>query len=223
MITSSSDSLKDQALFIVQSGIAAWEDLQRIVDWRWKTVSVFSGTLTAGIPLLWAMVAARPSRLNRILRISLAPAVSSMTESQKRRMFTKLKKDPPGFSGTTLSSVDTHVCVTSTLSDPTVVDPEFLTFYRRCALVAVEDPAAERLPSVCATLTDLGGSGISTLLNGAGSPAVLRVAELETHSVIQLIGASDVSNLMVRCLSERHIRQFNDIRTLPREIAGLRR
>jgi hypothetical protein len=219
----SSSSRKDQPLFIVQSGIAAWEDPRPIVDWRWKTISVFSGTLTVATPLLWGMVAARPLRLDRVLRVYLAPTVASMTESQKRRMFAELKKDPPGFNGTTLSSADTHVCVTSTLSDPSVVDLGFLTSYRRCALVEVEDSAAERLQGVCATLTDLGGSGISTLLNGAGSPAVLRASELETHSVIQLIGASDVSDLAVRCLADRHIRQFNDIRTLPQEIAGLRR
>jgi hypothetical protein len=118
---------------------------------------------------------------------------------------------------------DTHVCITSTLSDPSAVDPGSLTSYRHSALVEVEDAAFERLQAVCATLTDLGGLGISTLLNDAGSPAVLRALELETHSVIQLIGASDVTDLAVRCLADRHIRQVNDIRTLPQEIAGLRR
>jgi hypothetical protein len=220
---SSSEHRKDQSFFIVQSGIVAWEDRQPIVDWRWKTVSVVSGTLSAAIPLLWALVASKPPRVTRVLRVSIALMAPSMTDSQKRRFFAQLRNDPPGFSETTLHLADTHVCVTSTLSDPSVVDLGYLTSYRRCALVEVEDSAAERLQAVCATLTDLGGSGISTLLNGAGSPAVLRVSELETHSVIQLIGASHVSDLAVRCLADRHIRQFTDIRTLPQEIAGLRR
>jgi hypothetical protein len=220
---SSSDSRKNHPLFIVESGINAWEDPRPVVDFRWKTVSVVSGTLTVATPLLWAMVAARPLRLNRVLRVGLARMVPSMTESQKRRMFAGFKKDPPGFIETKLSSTDTHLCFTSTLGDPSVVDLGFLTAYPYCALVEVQDSAAEALQAACATVTDLRNLGIGALLSSAGSPAVLRALELETHSVIQLIGASDVIDLAVRCLADRRIRQLNDIRILPQEIAGLRR
>lgn len=221
---SSSDRPNDQALFFVQSGIVACEDLQPIADSRWQTVSVVSANLSTVIPLLWALVDSKPPRVTRVLRVSVGSMEAhSMTESQKRRLFAQLGKDPPGFSETTLHLADTHVCITSTLRDPSAVDPGYLTAYRHCALVEIEDSTVERLQAVCATLNDLGGSGISALLNGAGSSAVLRALELDTHSVIQLIGASDVSDLAVRYLADRHIRQINDIRTLPHEIAGLRR
>jgi hypothetical protein len=210
-----STSRKDQPFFIVPSGIVPWEDLRAIADPQWNTVSLISGTLSAAIPPLWALVASKPPRLTRVFQVSAALVAPEWTNFQKRRFFAKLKKDQPGFSETTTLLADTHVCITSTLSDPSAVDPGSLTSYRHSALVEVEDGAFERLQAVCATLTDLGGSGISTLLNGAGSPAILRALELETHSVIQLIGASDVSDLAVQCLADRHIRQVNDIRNYP--------
>src|SRR5882757_9443405 len=43
-------------LFVVQTGIVAWEDKQPIVDWRWKTVSILSRELHAAAALLWALV-----------------------------------------------------------------------------------------------------------------------------------------------------------------------
>lgn len=222
-IIMSSSIARGESVFVVQPGIATWEDLRPVVDRRWKTVSVFCGTLRVATPLLWAIVAARPLRLDRVLRVHLSPTLPSMTKSQKRRMLAELKKDPPGFSETKLSNYDTHVCVTSTLDDSSVVDLGFLTSYRRCVLIEVEHAAEETLQPVCATMTEFGAVSISMLLNGAGGPAVLRTSELETHSVIQLVGSSDVCDLAVRCLADRRIRQFSDIRILPHEIAGLRR
>jgi hypothetical protein len=95
-----SSSRKDQPFFIVQSGIVAWEDRQPIADAQWNTVSVVSGTLSAAIPPLWVLVASKPPRLTRVFRVSIAPMAPEWTDSQKRRFFAKLKKDPSGFSET---------------------------------------------------------------------------------------------------------------------------
>ena len=130
-----------------------------------------------------------------------------MTGAQKRRLMTGLKTDPTGFAETSLSMADTHACVTSMLSDPTAVDSRALTEYRRCALVELEYSAlsgANPLQEACKTLADLGAPGIGMLLDGAGSSAVLRVLELESHAVIQLIGASEISDSAIRCLFDRH-------------------
>jgi hypothetical protein len=216
---------KGQPLFVVQSGIATWEDPEPIADWRWKTVSIVSRTLSVAIALLWAMVASRPQRFKRVLRFYLAPIVPSMTAAQKRRLVTGLKTDPTGFAETTVSIANTHACVTSTLSDPSAVDSGSLTAYRRCVLVELEESAlsrAEPLQEACRTIADLGGLGIGTLLDSATRSAVLRVLELESHAVIQLIGAPEVSDSAVRCLVDRGIRQFHDIQGLPQEIASLR-
>jgi hypothetical protein len=148
-----------------------------------------------------------------------------MTAAQKRRLVTELKIDPPGFAETTLCMTDNHACVTSTLSDPSVVDSGFLTAYRHCALVEFENSrltGLEHLQKVCSTIVDLGGAGIGTLLAVAESSAVLRVLELDSYVVVQLIGASQLTNSPIRCLVDRGIRQFHDVRALPEEIASLR-
>ena len=216
---------KGRPLFVVQSGIVTWEDPEPIADWRRKTLSIVSRTLPNAIDLLWAVIASRPQRIGRVFRFYLAPILPSMTASQKGRLVTGLKTDPPGFGETTLSISDTHACVTSVLTDPSAVDSGYLTAYRRCALVELEDGAlsgAESLREVCRTIADLGGSSIGTLLDSVESSAVLRVIERESHSVIQLIGASEVIDSAIRCLVERGIRQFHDVRALPQEIASLR-
>jgi hypothetical protein len=222
---SSLGNRKGQLLFVVESGIATWEDPEPIADWRWTTVSIVSRTLSAAIALLWAVVASRPQRFNRVVRLCLAPISPSMTAAQKRRLVTALKIDPPGFTETTLCIADTHACVTSMLSNPSAVDSGSLSEYRSCALVEFEGSAlsgAVPLQEACSTIADLGGPGIGTLLDRAGRSAVLRVLELESHAAIQLIGASEVSDSAVRCLVDRGIRRFHDIRALPQEIASLR-
>jgi hypothetical protein len=216
---------RGQPFFVVQSGIVTWEDLEPITDWRRKTVSIVSKTLPVAVALLWAVVASRPQQVDRVFRYYLAPISPSITAMQKRRLATGLKTDPPGFAETTLSITDTHACVTSTLRDPSPVDPGFLTAYRRCALVELADsplPGAELLQEACRTITDLGAAGIGTLLAIIESSALLRILELESYAVVQLIGASEVVDPAIRCLVDRGIRRFQDVRALPHEIAGLR-
>src|ERR1700676_5327328 len=108
MTMSSLANRKGRPFFVVQTGIVTWEDPEPIADWRRKTVSIVSRTLPTAIALLWAVVASRPQRMNRVFRFYLAPIVPSMTASQKRRLVTVLKTDPPGFADTTLRITDTH-------------------------------------------------------------------------------------------------------------------
>jgi hypothetical protein len=149
---------------------------------------------------------------------------ASWTASQKRRAVARLSVSPPGFSKTVLNIASERACVTSALSDPTVVDPNCLTAYRQCALVEVDEstrPAAESLGEACKTLADLGASGVECLLGGTGGVAVLRVLERESHVAVQLIGLSEVSDAAIRRPAETGVRQFHDMGALPQEIANL--
>jgi hypothetical protein len=110
------------------------------------------------------------------------------------------------------------------LSDPTSVDPNYLTAYRRCALVEGDESthsAAAGLGEACKSLTDLGASGVERVLGSTGGVAVLRVLELESHVAVQLIGPCDVSDAATRCLAETGARRFHDLGALPQEIANL--
>jgi hypothetical protein len=223
---SSLDRNKSQAFFVVQSGIVAWEGLEPIADWKWKTLSVVAKQLSVVVALLWDIVASRPQRFGRVLRYSLRPIPSFVTESQKRRWMAQLTVDRPGFSEPIAHITATQACITSVLREPSAVEPDSLTAYRYCALVEFDDrisSVAELLQGVCTNIRDLSGSGIATLLRSAASVAVLRVLDRETYAVLQVIGPSEVSDRAVQCLAERGVRQFHDIRALPKEIANLRK
>jgi hypothetical protein len=147
-----------------------------------------------------------------------------MTASRKRRAVAQLSVSPPGFSETVLNIANEHACVTSALSDPIAVDPNYLTAYRQCALAEVDDStrsAATALGEACQSLTDLGASGVERLLGSGGGVAVLRVLERESHTVVQLIGPSEVSDAATRHLAETGVRRFHDMGALPQEITNL--
>jgi hypothetical protein len=217
---SSLKSPDNTSLFVVQTGIVAWEDPQPIVGWKWKTVSIVLRELSSSLDLLRAVVASRPTRVRRVQRFYLAPISSSMTEMQKRRLVANLKKDPPGFSDTTLNAEDDRICVISTLSDELAIDLHFLTSHRRCALIELEDDF--ELRNLRRDITDLGGAGINAILNHRGAAAVVRVLEMQSHATVQLIGATETADLAVSWLVENGIKQFHDLRALPKEIASFR-
>jgi hypothetical protein len=177
MSTSSWSRDRNHAFFLVQSGIVLWEEPRPVIGWTWKTVSVVSKRLSLAIDLLWAMVASRPGRFGGVYRFCVSP-LPEMTPSQKRRAVAQLSVSPAGFSETVLNIASEHACVTSALSDPTAVDPNYLTTYRHCALVEVDEStlsAPVSLGEACKSLTDLGAAGVERLLGGTGGVAVLRV------------------------------------------------
>lgn len=221
---SSSSRDKSHAFFLVQSGIVLWEEPRPVGSWTWKTVSVVSKRFSVAIELLWAMVASRPGRFGGVYRFCVSPMPAWMTASQRRRTVAQLSVSPPGFSETVLNIAREHACVTSALSDPTAVDPHYLTAYRQCALVEVDEStraAAAALGGTCKCLTDLGASGVERLLSSTGGVAVLRVLEREAHAAVQLIGPSEVSDAATRRLAETGVRRFHEITALPQEIANL--
>ena len=212
----------EQSLFLVHSGIVAWEAPRPIADWKWKTVSVVSKELSTAAPLLWEIMASRPSQLKHVLRLSLHPFPASMTASQKRRIATKLNKDPPGFASTRTTMADEQACSISVLNEPAAVDPETLTAYRRCAIVAVESCSMAAVRRICSTTIDLDGSSIHTLIDQLGTAALSRVLDLPTCAVVQLFGSSETSDLAVQCLIANGVKRLHDMRTLPQELLALR-
>jgi hypothetical protein len=222
---SSLDCSKSQAFFVVQSGIVAWEQLNPIADGKWKTLSVVTKQSSVVMPLLWDVIASRPKRFRRVVRCSLVPIPPSITKSQRRRLVAEVSADPPGFSDTVAHFAATQACVTSVLSDPSAVVPDYVTAYRYCALLEFDDTKScvtECLHHIWPTIRDLSGPGISTLLQNIACLAVLRVLELGTYAVLQLIGSSEVSDQAVQVLVARDVPRLHDIQALPQDIAKLR-
>jgi hypothetical protein len=224
MTMSSSGCDKNHAFFLVQSGIVLWEEPRPVVGWKWKTLSVVSKRLSIAIDLLWAIVASRPERFGGVYRFCVSPMPAWWTASQKRRAVANLSLNPSGFSETVLNIASEHACVTSALCNATAVDPNYLTAYRQCALLEVDEStrsAAEFLGEACKTVADLGTSGVEYLLGSTGAVAVLRVLERESHVALQLIGTAEVSDAAIHRLAETGIRRCHDMSGLPQEIANL--
>lgn len=221
----SSSAARDlQSLFVVQSGIVAWEDPEPIADWRWKTVSICARRLSLLVAILWEIAASRPATLRRIFRFHVTPIPVGLGAMQKQRIVSSLCADPPGFGETNVTVRGQHACVTSELKDPSRVDLGYLTAYRSTSLLETDSSvrsATDLSDALCGTVRDFGGASIAGLLNQSAEWALLRILELESHAVVQLMGRYEVTEPAAQILTIRGIRQLHDVRNLPKEIAKL--
>jgi hypothetical protein len=225
MIMSSLIRTEDRSFFVLQSGIVGWEDPRPMVDWQRKTVSIVSGDLVTSMSMLWPIIARRPSRFGRVLRISVAPIPNPMNELQKRRLKSQLMVAPPGFSDPTVEIGNDRACALSELVDSFAIEADFLTAYRSCLLVEFDDNGRSKSTltgAVCQSIRDFGNDGIVSLLDNMDDLVALRILNLESHSVVQVIGPMEASDAAVSYLTEKGIRRIHDIRDIPQEIAKFR-
>jgi hypothetical protein len=148
-----------------------------------------------------------------------------MNELQKRRIKSQLMISPPGFSDPIVEMGNDRACVLFDLADSSAVDADYITAYRRCLLVELDDTVRSKFSLaslVCKSIKDFGNAGIATLLGNADDSIILRILNLESHSVVQLIGSSEASDTAVNCLVEKGIRRVHDVREIPQEITRLR-
>lgn len=215
-----------EPLFVVQSGIVAWEDPMPIVDWHSKTVTLCAPQMSMLVSLLWVLVASRPSSLAQVFRVHLAEISGPHGPTQQRRLVTLLKKDPPGFTSTVSRLLKGRVCVVSKLDAPSSVDLQYLSSYRHTALVEV-DADIESTDALCNLLWgkigDLGGASICALRSLDFQCAIIRILEVGRCAVMQLVGSPDVADAGVRALLDARVRQAMDVRALPEEISRWRR
>jgi hypothetical protein len=226
MAMSSLVSSQTQSLFVVQSGIVAWEDPEPIADWRWKTVSVGTAQLSLLGPVIWAIVSSRPSSLRSVFRFHTSPTPVNVGVMLTRRLVESLRKDAPGLGGTYVTSVGDRICVASELIDAASVDLNYLSAYRSSILLQTDSTIgspADLCKALCGAVVDLGGAGIARLLDCSVTLAALRIVEHESHAVVQLVGSFETTMRAVQTLIERGVRQIHDVRTLSTEIARLRR
>lgn len=212
-------------LFVVQSGVVAWEDPEPILDWRWKTVSVCAARLSLLVTAFWAIVTSRPPSLPSVFRFHTGSVPTGASIAHRRQFMNALRKDAPGFGATHVATADSHVCVASRLVEPAHVDLNYLSSYRSSLLVEADSSvasSADLCQAFCAAATDLGGAGIARLLDRTTGLAVVRVVEQTSHAAIQLIGSPDTSVRAAHALTDLGVRRLHDVRTLPMEIARLR-
>src|SRR5690349_11913274 len=96
-----SDSVerRSAAVFIVKSGVVAWENPRPVMDWRWKTTTVVAAEWNVVVSILPVIVGVQTASSSEAYRIHVMPVPSDWTAPQRRRLLESLKKDPPGFTG----------------------------------------------------------------------------------------------------------------------------
>lgn len=222
---SSSTVLESKVVMLVQSGIAAWEDTEPVVDWRRKTVTVIASRLTLIAHLLWTLVEAQPSALVRMIRLVVVPTPPAASGLPIRRFTAELEVDPPGFRGTSARILGDRGCSVSELVEPGIVDPDFLTDYRHCALLGIgsaSSSTAELCDSICSDIAEINGASISKLLESTIGKVLIRLLEMPSYSVLQLLGSPDFCEEATALLEKRGIRRVHDVRQISEEIARLR-
>lgn len=215
----SSSAHRQEPFFVVQSGIVAWEETSPVSDWASKTVTVCAPRLALLENILWDL-ALTPDAV-RVFRWHVATVPAGSSRLQQRRMMSSMEVDPPGFSRTTVELRATTICMASELLEPSAVDLEYLSSYRTTALLATPwdvDSVSALCRTLCGKISELGSAGISALRAMSPTWTVLRVVELETHAVVQLIGSTEAAVSAERTLVEQGVRRVLDTTAVPSEI-----
>ena len=224
MTMSFSEPPKTAILFIVQSGIVAWEEREPVVDWQWKTVSTVAGRLSFLTEIFQDLITSRPPALKNVLRVQAASLPADATRSQRRRLIKNLEGEVPGFTLLSVNVSGNQAFVFSELHDIPSVSLEYFGSYRRTILIET-DADLHSLTAQCELVfesgSDFGGPGVARLLNGVGNLAILRALEKGSHAALQLVGSAESSNAAVSLLMERGLRRVDDSRTLHEEIGRL--
>jgi hypothetical protein len=220
----STSPAEGKAFYVIEPGIAPWEDSAPIGDPRWGTVSVCATSLSNLRSLTWRLVSSRPESLRLLFRYHIAP-VTEDGSVQKRLLTRRLQSVVPGFGEVLLSTGVNQICVLSELVDETKVELDYLSSYRDTALLEIELGGISQVElgqHLCRIARDLTGASITTLLDHLPSLAVLRLLDCDSHAVAQLMGAADTILRGTRALTACGVRRINQMNAVPAEIARLK-
>lgn len=222
-MTTSSSNHRELAMMVVQSGIVAWEDPAPIPDWRFKTVTLVSKRLVLIAELLRNLVESHVHGIERFFRLVLTPMPPSLDVVQTRRLISKLSANPPGFSETKLTISSDFYRITSELQDIRRIDIEYLTQYRQCVLVGATSGefAAGNVPIGWSNKSRFGGDGLLSLFATDEIILVLRVLDMESHAVLQVIGHAKSCDKVSSYFDDMEVRRVHDVRNISEEIRQL--
>lgn len=214
----------NRIIFLVQSGVAAWEDVHPIVDWRWKTVSICARRIQPVMSMIWDGIGSAFSNSQSVFRFHASALPAGIGRVQQRRLMNSLRNDLPGFSDTLVEMIEGKICVASKLIETREVLADHLSAYRSTILLVTDGSirsTADLCGAYCKISNNLGGHGIARFLEVPTTQAVVRVEDHDAYAVGQFIGSSQMSGRIAKALINHKASQVSDGTKIHLEISKL--
>jgi len=202
-----------EAVYLVQSGVVAWESPDPIADWTSKTVTVCAAEKTLLVTLLRKTLSAELGQRKFVWRCHVNAIPSSQGVVQRRRFGAALQADVPGFTGTIVKfgrDVAVSIAAAACIDD---VELAYLSAYKQTVLIATRDESIRpaMIADLLMTMTlPIGGDAIAAIRKGWAMCSLIRVLEEENQCVFQVVGDVSTSASIARVLDEIGLSQVLD-------------
>jgi hypothetical protein len=218
----SSSNASARPFFLIQTGVAAWEDPKIIDDYSSKTISVCALDSSDVKGIMFSLLSTRPAALSYVTRCHIAPRLDWWSDFQLKRFAALLARDPPGFTKTSVQVMARGLLVVSELIRPELVNLDSISSYRWTILLMTDADAVsitKQHERLFGSITEFRSTGLAKLRERAPTWPVLRLIESETHTAVQMIGPSVACDRACLALKTAGVRQITDEQTVPNEIA----
>jgi hypothetical protein len=208
----------------MQSGVVAWESPAPVADWSSKTLSVVVRELDFLGSLLRALLCAGIEGFRYATRLHIAALPDTVNATQLKRILATLQQDPPGMRHTTVQAVDNmHAYVLSEIAKPELLELSHLTASRTTLIVASanERDAIGLLHDVPAAWSGFDSEALHALRARLLGACLIRVVDMETHSVLQVIGDSQLVSQVWSHVDKMGLRMILDPQEAPGAIERL--
>ena len=202
-----------RAVYVVQSGVVAWEDPEPIADWTSKTVTVCAVDVALLTAMLKEVLGAEFIRRRSIFRCHLSALPSSQTAVQRRRLANALQADVPGFSGTVVRFHDAVALSVSGVKSVPEIELAYLSSYRQTFLVAMQEGGVTPV-AISESLSDLSlpldGKAIANVRSRHSTIVVIRALEEENQCVFQIVCDPVTSESVAKLMNKMAVRRAAD-------------
>jgi hypothetical protein len=218
MGTSSSPRESPKGFVLVQTGVVAWEGPIAYANWRCKTISVIARTLGTLSQALKTSL----SDVSSAVRVHVVTLPIDIAPTQRARIMKSLAADPPGMKNTVASISEGDVAlVQSEIVDVDEVDLGYLSSYRSSLVIVRPGGPDPGDISAAVSGSAFDGEALGRILEVSAGAALLRVLDMETHAVLQVIGEGTLLGAVLKRIEKQGFRRLLQPSDVPGAISQL--
>lgn len=224
-MTTSSSRPEGSAVYLVQSGIVAWEAPTAAPHQASRTVTICAPDIRVLSDLLSAMLAAGLVAGGRLFLWHVIHDPVWHNSVQKRRTLAGLRSDPPGFVGTLVEDEPSAVSVCSVWSGVAGrLDLDYLSSYRSTLMLItdVQLDVATLLKRIHPLARPFDSAALIAFREALPFFMLVRVLDLETYGALQFMGGDSSVALVTQWLDTHGIRRV-DVREQVIEVMASRK